>query len=220
VHRYVLGLYFVFVEKKKVVAFIQPSPFRRLQWTDPTGPGYTYAGLSDDESLKMALWRPLFEGLAEGIRSTAKTSRSGVGCLVQRGSILALRAILLRHGHLFSTPELTAVLSETILPAIQAAAESDQSPVVDITSETPAVSNIDFLVDPLPLPPDNDDPALQQFRELSAATTKRPTGPAELMLEASFTDVGIVNREIFGVDFYSDPTDIYDLLFNSVAPRW
>lgn len=156
----------------------------------------------------MALWRPLFEGLAEGIRSTAKTSRSGVGCLVQRGSILALRAILLRHGALFSTPELTAVLSETILPAIQAAAESDQSPVVDITSETPAVSNIDFLVDPLPLPPDNDDPALQQFRELSAATTKRPIGPAELMLEASFTDVSSLDREIFGSSIFSDPTNI------------
>ena len=144
----------------------------------------------------MALWRPLFEGLAEGIRSNAKTSRSGVGCLVQRGSVLALRAILLRHGQLFSTPELAAVLGQTIIPAIQAAAESDQSPVVAITSETPSGSNIDFLVDPLPLPPDNDDPALQQFRELSSTTTKRPIGPAELMLEASFTDVSKIFIEI------------------------
>jgi len=140
----------------------------------------------------MALWRPLFEGLAEGIRSTAKTSASGVGCLVQRGSILALRAILLRHGHLLSTSELNCVLSQTILPAIQAAAESDQSPVVGITSEAPTVSTIDFLVAPLPLPPDNDDPDLQQFRELNSATAKRPIGPAELMLEASFTDVSIL----------------------------
>lgn len=148
--------------------------------------------MSEDESLKMALWRPLFEGLAEGIRSTAKTSTSGVGCLVQRGSILALRAILLRHGHLLSTSQLTAVLGETILPAVQAAAEGDQSSVVEITSETPIISNIDFLVDALPLPPDNDDPALQQFRELNSATAKRPIGPAELMLEASFTDVSFV----------------------------
>lgn len=159
------------------------------QWTDPTAQCYTYAELSEEESLKMALWRPLFEGLAEGVRSNAKTSRSGVGCLVQRGSILALRAILLRYGQLFSTPELAAILGQTIIPAMQAAAESDQSPVVTITSEAPSVSIIDFLVDPLPLPPEHDDPALQQFRELSATTTKRPIGPAELMLEASFTDV-------------------------------
>jgi hypothetical protein len=90
---------------------------------------------------------------------------------------------------LFSTPELAAILGQTIIPAMQAAAESDQSPVVAITSETPSVSIIDFLVDPPPLPPENDDPALQQFRELSSTTTKRPIGPAELMLEASFTDV-------------------------------
>ena len=142
----------------------------------------------------MVLWRPLFDGLAEGIRSTAKTSRSGVGCLVQRGSILTVRSILLRHGHVFSTSELAAVLDGAILPAIQAAAESDQSPVAYITSETPVISNIDFLVDPLPLPPDNDDPDLLLFRELSSATSKRPIGAAELMLEASFTDVSILFR--------------------------
>ena len=167
---------------------ISPECCILSQWTDPTAQCYTYAELSEEESLKMALWRPLFEGLAEGVRSNAKTSRSGVGCLVQRGSILALRAILLRHGQLFSTPELAAVLGQTIIPAMQAAAESDQSPVVTITSETPSIS-IDFLVDPPPLPPEHDDPALQQFRELSSTTTKRPIGPAELMLEASFTDV-------------------------------
>lgn len=116
------------------------------------------------------------------------TSASGVGCLVQRGSVLALRAILLRHGHLFSTAQLKAIFSDTILPAIQSAAENDRTHVVDITSESPSVSNIDFLVSTPPLPPDHDDPSLQQFGALNTAP-KRPVGPAELMLEASFTDV-------------------------------
>jgi hypothetical protein len=134
------------------------------------------------------LWRPLFEGLADGIRSSAKTSASGVGCLVQRGSILTLRAILLLHGHMFSTPQFGAILRETILPAVQFAAESDRTHVVEIVSESPSVSNIDFLVSAPPLPPDHDDPALRQFGELNSIP-KRPVGPAELMLEASFTDV-------------------------------
>jgi hypothetical protein len=134
----------------------------------------------------MALWRPLFEGLANGIRSTAKTSETGFGCLVQRGSILALRAILLRHGHLFSTEQLRSVLEKTILPAIQFAAENDHSHVVLITSESPTISSIDFLVEPLQLPPEPDDPAMKEFSAL-ASSPKRPVGPAELMLEASFT---------------------------------
>lgn len=162
-----------------------------VQWSDPCATGYTYSAMAENESLAMVVWRPLFEGLADGVRSTAKTSSSGFGCLVQRGSILTLRAILLRHGHLFSTSQLAAILRETILPAIQHAAMGDTSAVVAITSESPTISNIDFLVNSPPLPPDNDDPALQQFQALNS-TPKRPVGPAELMLEASFTDVSCI----------------------------
>jgi hypothetical protein len=168
----------------------------RKQWSDPRAPGYTYGGMSEEESLGLVLWRPLFEGLADGVRSAAKTSSSGVGCLVQRGSILALRAILLRHGHLFSTPQLTAILRETILPAIQSAAEGDSSHVVAITSESPSISNIDFLASPSPLPPDHSDPELQKFGALNTIP-KRPVGQAELMLEASFTDVSVLYWSVF-----------------------
>jgi hypothetical protein len=148
--------------------------------------------MSEEESLALVLWRPLFEGLADGVRSTSKTSSSGFGCLVQRGSILALRAILLRHGHLFSTPRFAAILRETILPAIQSAAEGDSSAVITMTSESPSISDIDFLVNSPPLPPDLDDPALEQFWALNTIP-RRPVGPEELMLEASFTYVsGIV----------------------------
>jgi hypothetical protein len=144
--------------------------------------------MSEKESLDLILWRPLFQGLSDGIRSSARTSASGVGCLVQRGSVLAFRAILLRHGSLFSSVQLGAILRETILPAIQFAVERDQSHVVILTSESPSISSIDFLVNPPLLPPCHDDPELQRFGTVNA-TPNRIVGPAELLLEASFTDV-------------------------------
>ena len=161
---------------------------RQLKWTDPHSTGYSYGGMSDKESLDLVLWRPLFQGLADGIRSSARTSASGVGCLVQRGSVLTFRAILLRHGNLFSSVQLSAILRETILPAIQFAVERDQSHVITLTSESPSISSIDFLVSPPPLPPSHDDPDLQRFGSVNA-TPNRTVGLAELLLEASFTDV-------------------------------
>ena len=159
-----------------------------MKVSDPQSSVYTYSGLSNTESLGLALWRPIFEGLATGIKSTAKTSASGVGCLIQRGSVLAMRSILLRHGHLFSTSQMEAILKETIIPAIQQAAECDKSHVSLLTSESPSVSSIDFLASPLPLPPSHDDPSIQKFCALNEVP-KRAIGPAELLLEASFTDV-------------------------------
>jgi hypothetical protein len=120
--------------------------------------------------------------------STARTGASGVGCLIQRGSILALRSILLRHGHQLSTSQLGLLLRKTIIPAIQQAAECDRSHVSLLISESPSISSIDFLASPSPLPPSHDDPSLQKFSELNAVP-KRSIGPAELLLEASFTDV-------------------------------
>lgn len=166
------------------------TAFDELKCERPDSQGYSYPGLTETEQLAMVLWRPLFEGLAIGLRSNAKTSATGFGCLVQRGSILALRSILLRHGHIFSSPQLYAILSETVLPAIQAAIESDVSAVTTITSENPSMTTIDFLVDPLPLPPDAEDAALLSFLD-NHGSTMRQVGPAELMLEASLTDVSV-----------------------------
>ena len=159
------------------------------QSVDPDSPGYTYEGLGDRESLEMVAWRPMLEGLAEWVRSPVTDGAGGVGCLLQRGSILALRAILIRHGSVFSTPQLTAILAQTLIPAIQAGAESDESPVLNISSESPFVSSIDFLADPLPLPPAVDDNRLRLFESNMDSSSKRKLGPAELMLEASFTDL-------------------------------
>ena len=145
-------------------------------------------GLTHIENLELVLWRPIFEGLANGIKSTAVTSASGVGCLIQRGSVLALRSILLRHGHLLTTMQLGVLLKELIIPAIQQAAECDRSHVSQLASESPSISSIDFLASPSPLPPPHNDPYLQKFSALNSVP-KREIGPAELLLEASFTDV-------------------------------
>lgn len=136
----------------------------------------------------MVLWRPLFDGLGGTLQSQVRGTVGGLGCLIPRASLLAFRAILLRHGRMFSAAQLEAILVNTLLPAIQLSAESDPSPVVRITSESPAMSNIDFLVDSLPLPPPADDHQLRLF-EATSSTPSRTMGAAELMLEASYTDL-------------------------------
>lgn len=76
---------------------------------------------------------------------------------------MTVRAILLRHGYLFSANQWKAVLEQSILPSIAIAVENDKTAVMDIISESPNVSNLDFLCDPLPLPPGESDPALLKF---------------------------------------------------------
>ena len=167
-------------------------PVSGAQATDSKSFGYTYEGLDAKESLEMALWRPILEGLADGIRSSFRDRTGGIGCFVQRGSVLAMRAIILRHGALFSWKQLAAVLTQTIVPAIQDGAESDHSPVVAITSESPAITSLDFLVEQVPLPPPRYDRGLLKFEEVTRSVEcapSRPLGPAELLLEACFTDM-------------------------------
>jgi len=130
----------------------------------------------------MVLWRSLLEGLADGIRSKSKSSAAGLGCLVQRGSILALRAILIRHGCVFSIPQWEAILKETLLPAIQDASENEISPVLGITSESPHLSSIDFLADTLPIPPPPDDPGLVKFEEIAMNNDRFVHAPENIAL--------------------------------------
>jgi len=167
-------------------------PVSGTQTSDPKAAGYTYDGLDEEEALEMVLWRALFEGLADGVRSTEKSREGGMGNLIQRGSVLALRAILLRHGKLFSDAQLKVVLQQTILPAFHDAVENDISPVRSIASESPAISSLDFLSEPLPLPPPPDDEGLHKFEEVFRSMDRAPTRPmgsAELLLEATFTDM-------------------------------
>lgn len=167
-------------------------PVSGYQTSDSSQPGFTYEGLDEDEALDMVLWRTLLDGLATGIMSTLPSNAGGVGCLVQRGSVLALRAILLRHGQRFSISQWKAILTTTLLPAIQAAAESDGSAVVVITSESPSISSVDFIAEPQALPPSHDDEGLRKFAEQAAqaeSAPSRPLGDAELLVEASFADM-------------------------------
>ncbi|KAL3770982.1 hypothetical protein ACHAW5_000384 [Stephanodiscus triporus] len=167
-------------------------PVSGCQHGDPMAPGFTYDGLTNEESLEMAIWRPLFDGLASGMCSPASSVSGGVGCLVQRGSAMALRAILLRHGKLFSVSQWSAILSDVILPAVQIGAQSDSSPVTKILSESPLVSSLDFVGEPLLLPPDCDDEGLEKFAAMTQSdesSPSRPLGVAELLVEASFADL-------------------------------
>lgn len=135
----------------------------------------------------MVLWRPIFDGLARGVQVYARGDEGGVGCLIARSSLLAVRSILMRHYEIFTASQLAAILNQTIIPCFQAAVENDRSHVIRIISESPTVSNVDFIESPLPPPPPFDDPKLKLFEEVTSQ--KRKFGPAELMLEASFTDL-------------------------------
>jgi hypothetical protein len=105
----------------------------------------------------MVLWRPLLDGLMIGIKSALSSTTDGVGCIVQRGSVMVLRAILLRHGSRFSINQWSIILKTIILPSIRIATENDKSPVLAIISESPNVNNVDFLSEPLPLPKSADE---------------------------------------------------------------
>jgi len=167
-------------------------PVSGCQHSDSLAPGFTYEGLSVEESLEMAIWRPLLDGLASGMCSSASSTSGGVGCLVQRGSAMALRAILLRHGGVFSVSQWSAILNYVILPAVQIGAESDSSPVTKISSESPSVSSLDFVGEPLRLPPPCDDEGLHKFASMTQSdesSPSRPLGTAELLVEASFADL-------------------------------
>ncbi|KAG7370181.1 RalF-like Dot/Icm system translocated protein [Nitzschia inconspicua] len=167
-------------------------PVSGAQWKNPREPAYTYEGLSEEEALAMVPWRTIFDGLAEGVRSREKSRDGGMGNLIQRGSVLALRAILLRHGKLLSDQQLKAVLEQSILPSFQDAVRHDSSPVTSIASESPAVSSLDFLTVPAALPPLPDDEGLMKFEEVFRQMERgptRPMGPSELLLEATFTDM-------------------------------
>lgn len=169
-------------------------PRCNFQTTDRNVPGYTYEGLTIEEQYQMSLWRPIFDGLAGGICSNVSCTSGGVGCFIQRGSVITLRSILLRYGTLFTPGQWKAIIIHSIFPAIESAAKNDSTPVMKIISESPTVSNLDFLTEPLPLPPSVDDEGLVEFATVwklddSHNTSKRNMGHAELLVEASFVDL-------------------------------
>ena len=134
-----------------------------FKFNDPDSFGYSYNGMIETEAEEMVLWRPLLDGLGAGICSMIPSKNGSVGFVVQRGSLMTLRAILLRHSKCFSIAQWSIVLKQVLLPAIQIAGENDESPVTLIVSESPAVSSVDFISDNLPLPPDANDAGLLKF---------------------------------------------------------
>mmetsp|Transcript_16189 Transcript_16189/g.23055 ORF Transcript_16189/g.23055 Transcript_16189/m.23055 type:complete len:2231 (+) Transcript_16189:25-6717(+) len=167
-------------------------PVSCAQIDDPKSFGYTYPSLIGCEAEEMVLWRILLDGLGKGISSLRLSNSGGVGCLIQRASLITLRAILLRHGQCFSVAQWSVILDYVILPAVQIPAAYDVSQVPKIVSETPFVSNIDFLSEPLELPPSPEDSSLLKFSNIARndeSSYVRPLGKAEVLVEASFADL-------------------------------
>lgn len=161
----------------------------------------------------MVLWRPIFDGLLRGVQYNSSGTSQGVGCLLQRGSVMTMRSILLSHGKIFSIPQWKCIL-ESITTCLQASARLDSSPVSIIVSDSPCVTKIDFLSTPLPSPPSFENKGLQEFAQSLQRGTRyvlrinfadysrcqnnilnmspfssRPLGYAELLAEASFVDL-------------------------------
>jgi len=169
-------------------------PLCNTQHSDRSLSGFTYKGLSAEEEKEMILWRPIFDGLSRGMSSSVTCSSGGVGCFVQRGSVMTLRSILLRYGTSFSPNQWKAIMNDSILPSMELAAKNDTSQVMKIISESPTVSNLEFLTEPLPLPPPVYDEGLIKFAEESNLdgsqnTSHKVMGHAELLVEASFVDL-------------------------------
>ena len=107
---------------------------------------------------------------------------------------MTLRSILLRYGTSFSPNQWKAIMNDSILPSIELAAKNDTSQVMKIISESPTVSNLEFLTEPLSLPPTVYDEGLIKFAEESKLdgsqnTSHKLMGHAELLVEASFVDL-------------------------------
>jgi hypothetical protein len=66
--------------------------------------------LSSSEADEMVLWRPIFDGLFRGIQYNSSGTSQGIGCLLQRGSLMTLRSILLSNGKMFSVSQWNAFL--------------------------------------------------------------------------------------------------------------
>lgn len=161
--------FFVHLRLPSSMLALSLTPSSLFQTTDPTSSGYTYEGLSAEDERGMILWRTIFDGLSGGICSAVTGTSGEVGCFVQRGSVMTLRSILLRYGHTFTPGQWKAIMNQSILPSMEAAAKNDSSPVMKIISESPHVSNLDFLTEPLPLPPAEDDEGLLKFASVSKA---------------------------------------------------
>ena len=140
----------------------------------------------------MVLWRPILDGLAAGLSSTVQSNSAGVGHIVQRGSALTLRAILLRHKDVFSPLQWLTILSKVVLPAINDAARNDTTPVSQLISESPLSSEVNFICGSLDPPPKHDDKQLQDYAveaQAQGGAPLRPFGNAELLVEATFADL-------------------------------
>jgi len=146
--------------------------------------------LSRTEAEEMILWRPLLDGLAMGLSSSVSSTSAGVGHIVQRGCIMTLRAILLRHGHVFSYNQWHVILTQILLPSFfKGAMNDDRSNYKNLIGVENGFAYIGSLK---ALPPSHTSIYLKRFEEgvrRMENAPPRPFGVAELLVEATFADL-------------------------------
>jgi len=163
-----------------------------IKSNDPDAPGFTYEDLPQGDAKEMVLWRPIFDGLVGGMRSSVQSNSAGVGHIVQRGSAMTLRAILLCYKDSFSPVQWSIIITKVILPAITDAIRSDQTEVTKIISSLPAKFQLNAIQQSLDLPPQNDSQQLKDFVSEARSQVGAPIrsfGPSELLVEATFSDL-------------------------------
>ncbi|GMH46541.1 hypothetical protein TrRE_jg2094, partial [Triparma retinervis] len=157
------------------------------------GPGvHGYAGLGGEgggeRGVQMCIWKAIIDGLSEG----AHEARGGRGGLAQRGCACALRAVLLRHGNLFSAKEWRCIVEQSVRPALVRGIRRDGSGVGGLFSRSPLGGELDLVREAPGKVPGEED---ERFKRISmqaqseGSSCARVMGKAEGLVEAMLWDL-------------------------------
>jgi hypothetical protein len=143
----------------------------------------TYKNLTDGDAEMMVLWRPLFDGLAYG-----SVYAGGKSLIVQRACVCTLRAILLRHGGLFNTEQLKAILEQSLEGVWKEGGRADDGEVAALVSESPLDKAVDSALRSAPrgIVSAPDDPELIRLGKVAQSegtSCVRDIGVAECLVE-------------------------------------
>jgi len=149
-----------------------------------TGGFYTYRGLDEADAEAMVLWRPIFDGLAYG-----SVNAGGDSLVVQRACVCTLRAIVLRHGSIFNTAQLKAVMEQSFETAWSEGCRGDDGEVAGLFSESPLDKSCESVLRApprLPVPAAGDKELLKmaQLSQSEGTSCAREMGVAECLVEA------------------------------------
>jgi len=103
-----------------------------------------------------------------------------------------MRAIFVRHGHLFDACAFEAILNQSVIPSVKLGATTDTSTCVGLFSPSPLENNFTFLQSGPALPPAADDDYLVECAnnaQSEGSSAERELGVAEALIEAAHRDL-------------------------------